>query len=369
MQACVYTTTYVATCHDDPCLTLDEYAVSSERYFISNTTFLFLGGNHTLSSSFNVSGIHNLTLKPYTDGILVFVHPLICDPYVPLMMRFKVVSDVTFVELNITSISIVFDENSSSITLTGLVMSTDPDVPYDSSNPAAVTSTQSYILLIGCNFFTDVTAISCWGNSGITLQGDIIFLGTNISHHNCGIMLHDCGVVISEGNVIFREWGGGAISGVGNSTLILNATITFTYKLNTFSDFCPLRSITLNESSTAVIVGNVSFTSNPIYEYDCSTYTFAGGAIGLHGNSELVFNGSVTITGYLYSYMGGVIFLTGLSTAVLDGDIIVKYIVAHRGGAITLNESSMVNITGNVSFISNSVTYYGGAICVLGNSR
>ena len=90
-----------ATCPGDPCLALDEYAVSSERYFISNTAFLFLGGNHELSSSFNVSGIHNLTFKPYTDGNLVFVHPLIRNPHVPLTMRFKVVSDVTFVELNL----------------------------------------------------------------------------------------------------------------------------------------------------------------------------------------------------------------------------------------------------------------------------
>ena len=248
-----------ATCPSDPCLTLDEYAVSSERYFISNTAFLFLGGNHTLSSSFNVSGIHNVTLKPYTDGNSVVVHPLICDPYVPVMMRFKVVSDVTFVELNVKSISFVF-ENSSSITLTGLVMSADPDVPYNSSNPAAVTSTQSFILLTGCNFFTDGTAITCWRNSGITLQGDVIFSGTNILHHNCGMMLHDCGVVISEGNVIFRELGGGAISGVGNSTLILNATITFTYKFLK-SDFLLERFITLNESSIAILTGNVSFTN------------------------------------------------------------------------------------------------------------
>ena len=61
--------------------------------------------------------------------------------------------------------------------------------------------------------------------------------------------------------------------------------------------------------------------------------------------------------------------LTGLSTAVLDGDIIfVNNTAVLLGGAITLNESSMVNITGNVSFINNQA-FYGGAICVLGNSR
>ena len=279
-----------------------------------------MDGNHTLSSSFNVSGIHNLTLKPYTDGNVVFVHPLICDPYVPLMMRFKVVSDVTFVELNITSISFVF-ENSSSITLTGLVMSADPDVPYNSSNPAAVTSTQSFILLTRCNFFMDGTAISCFRNSTITLQGDVVFSDTNILHHNsyCGFMLHDCGVVISEGKVTFREWGGGAISGGGNSTLILNATITFTYKFLK-SDFLPGRSITLNESSTAVFAGNVSFINIVAFQGDCFANTFAGGAIGLHGNSQLVLNGTVTFTGNTAG-IGWAILLTGLSTAVLDGGI------------------------------------------------
>ena len=49
------------------------------------------------------------------------------------------------------------------------------------------------------------SVITCFGNSTITLQSDVIFLG-NVSK-NCGISVHDCGVVISEGNVTFSEWG------------------------------------------------------------------------------------------------------------------------------------------------------------------
>ena len=352
------TQTHNAPCPSDPCLTLGEYAVSSERYFTSNTTFLFLDGDHELSFSFNVSGIHNLTLKPYTDGSSVFVHP---DPYnyVPLKMRFKVVSDVTVADLTFKSISFVF-ENSSSVTLTELAISADPDVPYNSSNPAAVISTRSYVLLTGCEFFMDGTAITSFGNSSIVLQGDVVFLGTNTFDNNCGISLHDGGVLVSEGNVVFRELGGGAISGGGNSTLILNGTVSFNNNYRHY-EYSLGGAITLNESSAAVIVGNVHFTENQAYQ---------GGAIGLCGNSHLVLKGTVTFTGHyaLTMHMGGAILLTGLSTAVLDGYITFIQNTASLGGAIALKESSCAVIVGNVSFTKNDA-YKGGAIGLFDNNK
>ena len=46
----------------------------------------------------------------------------------------------------------------------------------------------------------------------------VVFFGNQT---DCGISLHDCGVVTSKGNVTFSEWGSRAISGGGNSTLIM----------------------------------------------------------------------------------------------------------------------------------------------------
>ena len=327
-----------ATCPSDPCLTLDEYAVSSEKYFASNTTFLFLDGDHELSFSFNVSGIHNLTLKPYTDGSSVFVHP---DPYnyVPLKMRFKVVSDVTVADLTFKSISFVF-ENSSSVTLTGLAISADPE----------------FRMYAG-------SAITSIGNSTITLQGEVLFLGN--SSQNCGISVHDCGVVISEGNVTFSGWRSGAISGGGNSTLILNTTVTFTDNHNNDTGFGG--AIILNGSSVTVLTGNVSFTRNKVLQ-DSVTGNSAqgGGAIGLHGNSQMILNGTVTFTGNYVRLGGGAVFVYGNSQLVLNGTVTFTGNSAILGGAIASSGDSSLILQGNITFIKN-VAIWGGAIALLGS--
>ena len=331
-----------ATCPSDPCLTLDEYTVSSERYFTSNSAFLFLRGNHTLSSSFNVSGIHNLTLKPYTDGNLVFVHPLICDPYVPLMMRFKVVSDVVVAELNFKSISFVF-QNSTSITLTGLVISDD------------------YFSL---GYFSCIrSVITCIGNSTITLQGEVVFLGNDRS--GCGIRLHDCSVVISEGNVTFSGWGSGAISGGGNSALILNGTVAFTDNQNVDTGLGG--AITLNEASIAVITGNVSFTKNFAFQPGPNLIDVVGGggAIDLRGNSQLVLKGNVTFTGN-FGVVGGAILSAGDSSVILQGNITFIGNSAALGGAIALVGSRTIQLPETdctlITFANNTAYEHGGAL-------
>ena len=56
-----------ATCPSEPCYTLDEYVSNSKKYFVSNTVFMFLTGYHHLSYDFNVSGVHNITLRPYIE--------------------------------------------------------------------------------------------------------------------------------------------------------------------------------------------------------------------------------------------------------------------------------------------------------------
>ena len=322
-----------ATCPGDPCLTLDEYAVSSERYFTSNTAFLFLGGNHTLSSSFNVSGIHNLTLKPYTDAISVFVHG---GPYIVSLV---VASDVVVAELNFKNISFVF-ENSTSIMLTGLVIVvnyTDPEFMYAGS------------------------AITCIGNSTITLQGKVEFLGHDVVEYQsgCGIRLHDCSVLISEGHVTFSRWGGGAISGGGNSTLILKGTVAFNRNI---IDRGIGGAITLNESSIANITGNVSFTKNVATRHGVDG---GGGAIGLLGNSQLVLNGTVTFTDN-FGVVGGAILSAGDSSVILQGNITFIGNSAALGGAIALVGSRTIQLPETdctlITFANNAVDEHGGAL-------
>ena len=363
---------------DHTCLPLDKYAVSSERYFISNAVFLFLSGHHELSCSFNVFGIHDLTFKPYTEGGTVII---ICDPYIPIAMRFEAVSDFTVSNLTLRSASFAF-ELSSNILLTKLSFTSDTRVTepiYGPGISAVISSTRSTMTLVECeclelqhvciltnsskvvvkNHFTfiqsNARAFSLYGNSTIVLHGDASFSSNKQCNKQCN--------------------GERAILGRGNSTMILNGTVIFT-------GFCRGGSISLREHTHVIISGNVSFSQN---------FACRGGAITVDDDGVLVLSGTVTFTdntavsgGAIYCSQKGSIHLNGdtmfkHNTAIFTGGAIHVYgststqgiatfigNTADQGGAISsgggdVDTYGALNITGRVAFTDNHATL-GGAI-------
>ena len=49
--------------HMSPCLTLDEYAANQSEFFTSNSTFLFLPGNHTTTTVVLLVNVSNIVLR------------------------------------------------------------------------------------------------------------------------------------------------------------------------------------------------------------------------------------------------------------------------------------------------------------------
>ena len=52
-----------SSCSRQPCLTMDQYTQQAETYLTSNSTFVFLAGNHTPLNTVNLTGISNITFK------------------------------------------------------------------------------------------------------------------------------------------------------------------------------------------------------------------------------------------------------------------------------------------------------------------
>ena len=355
-----------ATCPSDhPCLTLDEYAVSSDKYFIFNTIFLFLSGNHELSSSFNVCGIHNLTLKPYTAWGSVVVFGRISHPFILIAMRYEAVSSIVISNLIIKSISLEFNI-SSNVSLNKLLLTSDSSVAElllscSNYNCAAINSTRSTITLAECkclglqqvcilskssdiiikNHFTFVqsintaSALSLFGTSTLVLEGDAI-LSSNVVDTQCKYPVdYDSKT---------------AISGRENSTIILGGTIVF-------NGFCAPNgaSINLRENCHAVISGNASFSQNIAH---------FGGAIAVENGSVLVINGTVTFTDNTAA-KGGAIYLSPRGRVHLDGEILFINNTSNlTGGAV--HGEGIVNIQGVVTFIGNGASQSGGAISSVG---
>ena len=387
-----------ATClSDHPCLTLNNYTANSERYFTSNSVFLFLSGNHELRSSINVSSICNLTLKPYIKGDTVILYRVISDPYTPVIMRFEALSGVAIINLTLESVSFAF-ENSFNITLTKLLFTVGPKVLHNSTNSAAISCTRSNLSLAECeclelhnecilslncevfiHHFTFIqlygSAFSLFGNS-IVLQGNAMFLGKNSD--NSDILFVDVAAIIGQ----------------KNSTVILNGTVTF-------NGFGRRGAISLMEHSHASILGNTSFSrcgGASVVEDDSvlhlnGTISFTdnyGGAIGMRGRARIHLNGDVTftnntnvarigvaislfessgmsLTGYITfsNNFGRAISLVGSSSIHLTGYILFTN---NFGGAISLSGSSCISITGDINFTNNTADIIGGAVALSGGS-
>ncbi len=64
--------TYVVhpdSCNRDDCFTFTDYANENQKYFMSNSIFQFLSGNHTLTSELITEDAHN-TVNPHTASLI-----------------------------------------------------------------------------------------------------------------------------------------------------------------------------------------------------------------------------------------------------------------------------------------------------------
>lgn len=73
------TTTANTTCPGEPCRTLSEYVEQVGQYFVSNTTFIFLPGEHILDNSVSIGDVSNLTLVGDSSSFPLVTSQIICS--------------------------------------------------------------------------------------------------------------------------------------------------------------------------------------------------------------------------------------------------------------------------------------------------
>ena len=66
-------------CPGEPCLTLSQYIQESGKYFISNTTMLFLPGEHQLDSTFLVENVASFALHGDTSSLPKLTSKIVCN--------------------------------------------------------------------------------------------------------------------------------------------------------------------------------------------------------------------------------------------------------------------------------------------------
>ena len=186
----VYCVTPTATsCSSCPhnsanCTTLSEYAQEAELYFTSNTTLVFLPGDHALNMNITVVNIARLTMcGESSSGNRATV---VCSESVGF--RFTSMVEFKIYSLDFTSCSRLLRYAIA--------------VPYFPSAPVhAVLDLQStqHTELVNCSFYSNNGTALVVNNTDITLAGS-----TEFTHNRaCGIIVLGGAIIALNSNLTF----------------------------------------------------------------------------------------------------------------------------------------------------------------------
>ena len=345
----VYCVTPTATsCSSCPhnsanCTTLSEYAQEAELYFTSNTTLVFLLGDHVLDRNITVANVTRLTMHGEWSS----------------------------------------SGNTATVVCTGsffLIFTSTVDLKI---HLLAFTSFTYHALSLYSTQRTEVVNCSFHGNHGTALvvnNTDITLAGSTEFKHNraCGINVLGGAIIASNSNLTFN----------GNTTFLDNSATSGQCQLSKFvfggGAIFTSGNTVLNFSGTNNFINNSAFSGGAIYTDYNTVLSFngannfinnsalggGGGAITTLGKSVLNFSGasnfinnSAVFGGAIYTFgstqEGVIIYNPALSFSGTSNFI---NNTASGGGAIYADSSSKLSFSGTVKFTNNICSVDGDAV-------
>ena len=345
----VYCVTPTATsCSSCPhnstnCTTLSEYAQEAEMYFTTNTTMVFLQGDHVLDTNITVANVARFTMRGKSSSSNV-----VCNGFVGFsftgMVNFKIHL-------------LAFNSCSRKYAL--------PPV----SNYALLLQSTQHSELVNCSFRGNLGTAFVVINANVTLLGNTEFTQNRCTESNScvgggGIAALSSNLTFT-GNTTFLEnmansHSGGAINAPDKSMLTFHGNNLF---INNSAEKGRGGAIYASKHTVLSFNGVTNFTNN-------SARNNRGGAIYTSYDTVLSFNGiSTFINNSACSNRGGAIYTSDNTALSFNGFTKFANNSAVHGGAIYSSENTLLHFSGTSKFISNSATVYGGAIHAGGNSK
>ena len=319
-------TTSCSSCPHDSlnCTTLSEYAQEAELYFTSNTTMVFLPGDHILDTNITVANVDRLTMcGESSSGKIATV---ICSGAVGL--RFT-----RMVEFKMCSLAFTSCSRYAIIVL---------DYIYTPVYAAMYLQSTQYTELVNCSFHDNNGTALLVHNTNITLAGN-----TEFTHNRaCGKILLGGAIIALSSNLTFT----------GNTTFLGNSVI---------AGQCPF---------TDIVGGGAIYTSGTVLRFS-GTSNFinnfinnsgdgnGGGVIFVHENAVLSFSGTNNFINNSADHYGGVFYAYENTVLNFSGtNNFINNSADDGGGAIAAGENIVLSFGGTNNFINNSAGIYGGGV-------
>ena len=312
-------------CPTKSCLTLNEYANDSVKYFTSDTSFVFLDGEHYLDSALWIRNKTNISMRGANVNVTIV---LLSNAHFRFSKSQEFVLSLLIIRFHGFDSDVGFSsaliiENCHGFTLSNLKFSR-----YSGTEglSRAIFLQQSTVNI------TNSSVSNCNNTQGSAIYAScstINFFGSNHFSRNR---------VLLKGTLF-----------VFSSSVFFNGSTIFNGNKG-FGTFLQGGAIYM-ENSTVVIQGTANFTENSIVNG-------VGGAISAH-SSNLSINATVIFCNNSANDDGGAI-QAEVSYVQLSGGVTFENNQATSGGAIYTVGGSVLT-TGNISFVSN-IADYGGAM-------
>ena len=323
------------------CATLSEYAQEAELYFTSNTTMVFLPGDHTLSMNITAASISRLTMCGESSS--GYVARVVCNGSVGL--SFTTMVDFKIHSLTFASCGRSFGNPKFKATLllesienAELVNCSFHDnfgtalIVYDTNITLAENSEFTHN---HCNRERFIPDTACIGGGGITaVDSNLTFIGNTTFIGNDG----------SAGTGI----------NVTNCSLSSTGSIHFINHTNTGDTQHPAGAIWALASSLS-FTGTSNFISNSAYHGSGAIYAYDNTSLSFNGTSNFINNSGADQGGAIYAAYNVSLSFTGTSTFINNS-------AYFGGGAIYASYNVSLSFTGASDFINNSAHLGGGAV-------
>ena len=363
------------------CATLSEYAQEVELYFTSDTTMVFIPGDHLLDRNITVARATRLTIygESSSDNIATIVRNG------SVGFSFTNIVDFSILSLAFTSYNRSWSYGSRPASNSALVLQSIPNAKlvncsfHDNIGTALTVNNTSVTLVdnkfihnqCACRSFSDILELGCGVttfNSNLTFTGNTSFHNSTqmafYGYVNCAgaiwisaSSLHFTGTNNFIGNSANGTNGvGGAIYAETNTSLSFSGTSNFIHNL---AEVC----------GAIVTVDNVIVTFSGTNNFTSNSAKGSGGAISAGSNTSLSFSGASHFShNSAEHFNGGAIATTHHVVLTFNGtNNFINNSAAESGGAIATLDNVILTFNGTSNLINNSAQY-GGAICTQDNA-
>ena len=381
-----------AACPTESCLTFNEYVSDMETYFTSNTSFIFLEGEHYLDSALLIDGKSNITMKASTNTTAIIIISIYA------VIQFQ--DSQAFVLSSITIYHHGSNFYDSALTiLDSHHMQLRNIKIQDVRFSRAVHVYNSTARITDCSFFNNSGgAIYVVAGSTVEFHGYANFTG-NLAASGGAIAARESTLLI-DGIVTFNNnsaGDGGAIDIVLSDLQLLGST---SFENNTASLY---GGAILAWNSNLSFLGYANFSENLATGYEggaisawhcnlsiygnanfASNSAESGGAVHIYNTNLQLFRNTVFEHNFVSLTGGAIHALSGSSISVSDTatykggcgardvclttlEVIFLHNTAEFGGAVHI-ELSDLHLLGSATFENNTAKLSGGAIYAVNGS-